>query len=141
MKHTVILLFASLAIWGYGCKNEEEKRLEELEKEVLSLHDALMVKTENLVKLRTELGKAQRNVGNPIQRTAMKGIVALINASESFMEDWMAFFAKNKPTAETEIKDAIAFYENQLKDLDRMQKEMEEAYAKGLEWIEKHGNK
>lgn len=118
-----------------SCKSQEEKRAEALKKEVHQLHDDLMLKSEDLAKLKRDLGKQLKHAKNPIQSGAMKGIILLINAAQSFMDDWMKMY--KEPDMEKDLDAAIKYYEKQLSELERMQSEMLEAEGKAKEWIEK----
>lgn len=138
MKHFSLFSFILFMSFGFfACKSQEKQRVDTAKKEVLALHDELMKKTEDLVKMRTELGKAQNKSNNPIHRAAMRSTITLINAAESFMEDWMDYYAKNEPKADAKAEDAIFFYEKQAKELNRMGAEMDEALEKGQAWLEK----
>ena len=136
-KISIYFLFTGLFLFTYSCKSAEEKKAEELKLKVEQIHDNLMMKTEDLIKLRTELAKSSNQSGNMIQRSKVKVTIGLINAAESFMEDWMKFYGDNKPTLEDSIDDSIGFYEKQIKELERMEKQMDEALEKGKEWVEK----
>ncbi|MGB0429544.1 MAG: hypothetical protein ACPGLV_03660 [Bacteroidia bacterium] len=137
LKYSFYLVLISISVLTFSCKSEQEKQAEELKKQVEDLHDDLMMKTEDLVKLRTKLGKELNQTNNLIKRGKIKVSITLINSTESFMEDWMSFYGKNKPKAEDSLDDSIKFYEKQLKELGRMEKEMNEALENGREFIKK----
>ncbi|MBI1184191.1 hypothetical protein GC194_07960 [bacterium] len=136
-KLSLLTIFSLLLIGTFSCKSAEEQRAAELKKEVLEMHDVLMKKTEDLVKMRTQLAKAQNQSKSMVQRTAIKSTIILINAAESFMEDWMQYYAQNEPKADAEIDAVVDFYEKQLKELNRMNIQMDDALEKGKEWLKK----
>ena len=137
LKATFLLTIFSISIFTFSCKSKEQQKADELKKEVELLHDELMKTTEDLIKLRTKLGKELNQANNPIKRGKIKVSISLINSAESFMEDWMKFDGDNKPKADDNLDDAVKFYEKQLKELARMEKEMSEALEKGKEQLEK----
>lgn len=136
-KFPFLAVLFSISILTFSCKSPEEKKAEELKLRVESLHDDLMKTTEDLIKLRTELAKTSNKSGNMIQRTKVKATISLINAAESFMEDWMSFYGENKPGVDDSIDDSLKFYEKQIKELERMSVQMNEALEQGKEWLEK----
>lgn len=136
-KFPFLAVLFSISILTFSCKSPEEKKAEELKLRVESLHDDLMKTTEDLIKLRTELAKTSNKSGNMIQRTKVKATISLINAAESFMEDWMSFYGENKPGVDDSIDDSVRFYEKQIKELERMSVQMNEALEQGKEWLEK----
>jgi len=103
--------------------------------EVDQLHDELMKKSEDLEKLRRKLAETTKEAKNPIQSKAMRGLILLIDAAQSFMTDWMKMY--NEPSTEEGFDKAIKYYEQQLGELKRMESQMLEVETKSKEWIEK----
>lgn len=132
-------LLLSVFLVNTSCKSPEQKKAEALKKQVHELHDELMLKSEDLAKLKKDLGKSLSKAKGPIQKGAIKGIILLINAAQSFMDDWMKMYSE--PDMEKDLDGAISYYEKQLSELQRMKDEMTKAEDKAKEWIEKFENK
>lgn len=128
----LLLLWVALAI--VGCKQPPKpSKAEELKLRVESLHDSLMIASEDLVKLRRSLAKTMNNTESQQERMKIRGHIALINAGESFMNDWMKMY-KAPEADETEEK-VIEYYNYQLKELERMKEQFGDAKEKAEEFI------
>lgn len=135
MKNFLLILLPLFVIGLNSCKSEDERKAEALEKEVLELHDTLMVKTEKISKLKRDLLERRGKTTSIVERKALNAAAQLLASGESFMYDWMDTFEK-KDVKKAPGK-AVKYYEEQLKTLERMDREMDKAIKKGMKWLEK----
>ena len=66
--YRVVLLSVLIGLFSVSCKSAEEKKAEHIKKEVLELHDELMIQTEKLGKLKKELHQKRANASNRAER-------------------------------------------------------------------------
>lgn len=131
----ILLLLVILGLTS--CESTEEKKLKELIQEVESLHDVLMIKSEDLVKLRRNLVKSTNGSANQEKRMEIREHVGLINAGESFMNDWMKMY--HTPDESEPIAEKIKYYDYQLKELQRMEKHFVDAEKRAKQYIKQYG--
>ncbi len=101
----------------FSCADAQEKTFETLNEEVMSLHDQIMPKTENLVSLQSKLdslGKGADSVHvNKLKR-------ALKQADDSMM-DWMHHYSLDS-LEKMSIKEKISYLTTQISELRRIEK-------------------
>ena len=135
-KAILYSFICSAILFVQSCGTGMSSQRGSLEKEVLAMHDELMIKTEDLIKLRKELAKARLKTKGKGKRDQAKDVIVLINAAESFMEDWMRFYGNNKPEEKDDDEKAITFYTEQVLELVRMQEQMQDAEKEAKELLE-----
>ena len=85
MARRLLLMIAILAFFGLGCKNNKAE-LAVIEKEVIAVHDSVMVITTSLYKYKKEL----RNILSVNQDTvAVFDLLSKLEAADEAMMEWM----------------------------------------------------
>ena len=135
--HVPLILLFTAFIGLTGCEPSDQKKLRELKHNVEALHDTLMKKNEELVKLRRKLAKSMNGSASQEERMKIREHVGLINAGESFMADWMKMY--KEPDENEPIADVIEYYSSQLKELERMDTQFEDAEKKAKAFINRYG--
>ena len=100
-----------------SCNQAEQKLNQELNDQVMQLHDQLMGKTEDVLKLKRRLdslstGKDSVNVNK---------IIASLNKSDESMMDWMHHFSIDS-LEKMDVTNKISYLKNQLEALKNLEK-------------------
>lgn len=116
MAQKFMTLLSIMLILG-SCNQAEQKLSQELNDQVMQLHDQLMGKTEDILKLKRRLdslstGQDSVNVN--------KIIVSLNNADASMM-DWMHHFSLDS-LEKMDVTNKISYLKNQLEALKNLEK-------------------
>ena len=111
------MTFLSIMLILGSCNQAEQKLSQELNDQVMQLHDQLMGKTEDILKLKRRLdslstGQDSVNVN--------KIIVSLNNADASMM-DWMHHFSLDS-LEKMDVSNKIGYLKNQLEALKNLEK-------------------
>jgi hypothetical protein len=111
------MTFLSIMLILGSCNQAEQKLSQELNDQVMQLHDQLMGKTEDILKLKKRLdslstGEDSVNVN--------KIIVSLNNADASMM-DWMHHFSLDS-LEKMDVTNKISYLKNQLEALKNLEK-------------------
>jgi len=111
------MTFLSIMLILGSCNQAEQKLSRELNDQVMQLHDQLMGKTEDILKLKRRLdslstGQDSVNVN--------KIIVSLNNADASMM-DWMHHFSLDS-LEKMDVTNKISYLKNQLEALKNLEK-------------------
>jgi hypothetical protein len=111
------MTFLSIMLILGSCNQAEQKLSQELNDQVMQLHDHLMGKTEDILKLKRRLdslstGQDSVNVN--------KIIVSLNNADASMM-DWMHHFSLDS-LEKMDVTNKISYLKNQLEALKNLEK-------------------
>jgi hypothetical protein len=111
------MTFLSIMLILGSCNQAEQKLSQELNDQVMQLHDQLMGKTEDILKLKRRLdslstGQDSVNVN--------KIIVSLNNADASMM-DWMHHFSLDS-LEKMDVTNKISYLKNQLEALKNLEK-------------------
>jgi len=111
------MTFLSIMLILGSCNQAEQKLSQELNDQVMQLHDHLMGKTEDILKLKRRLdslstGQDSVNVN--------KIIVSLNNADASMM-DWMHHFSLDS-LEKMDVSNKIGYLKNQLEALKNLEK-------------------
>lgn len=100
-----------------SCENAQEKAFETLNEEVMSLHDNIMPKTEDLVTLKSKLDSLSKG---PDSIHVKRIQIALAKADESMM-DWMHQYSLDS-LEKMSIEDKISYLRNQIGQLQSIEK-------------------
>jgi len=116
MAQKFMTLLSIMLILG-SCNQAEQKLSKQLNDQVMQLHDQLMGKTEDILKLKRRLdslstGEDSVNVN--------KIIVSLNNADASMM-DWMHHFSLDS-LEKMDVTNKISYLKNQLEALKNLEK-------------------
>lgn len=116
MMHKNLILLVLFLNFS-SCNQAEEKLSQELNNQVLELHDQLMGKTEDLVKLKSRLdsltlGKDSVNVHK---------IIESLNRADESMMDWMHHFSVDS-LRKMDVLNKISFLKKQLEELKNLEK-------------------
>lgn len=100
-----------------SCNQAEQKLSQELNDQVMQLHDQLMGKTEDVLKLKRRLdslstGKDSVNVNK---------IIASLNKADESMMDWMHHFSLDS-LEKMDVSNKIGYLKNQLEALKNLEK-------------------
>ena len=124
MKNTFLLLAITFLL--FGCNNDKEKVIE-METEVLTLHDEVMPKLEEIMTLKSKLAKKIIGMdslqnegisGNNLAENRMKAVDLNLRLTESdkLMMDWM--HAYNGDSAKKlKPKQSLLYFENEKKKM------------------------
>lgn len=121
-----IILTLAVAILLFGCNKDKEK-IAELETEVLTLHDEVMPKLEEIMTLKSKLSKKIISMdslqnegisGNNLAENRMKAVDLnqRLNESDKLMMDWM--HAYNGDSAKKlKPQQSLLYFENEKKKM------------------------
>ncbi|MNK28440.1 hypothetical protein D3C87_468140 [compost metagenome] len=118
----------ALAIFFAACKTEPNA--EAVRKEVLNIHDKLMIDGEKVVKNKMKLDtvllsdQLKKSSDSATSKQQVRDIIARLNAADEKMMDWMHFF-KDDFKGKTEQED-LDYYKSQMIKI----REVEDGYIK-----------
>jgi len=114
---TKLLPFLLVLVFFSSCNQAEEKLSQELNDQVMQLHDELMGKTEDVLKLKSRLDSLSNGKDSV---DVHKMIVSLTKADESMM-DWMHHFSVDS-LGKMDVSDKISYLKKQLEALKNLEK-------------------
>ncbi|QPH39990.1 hypothetical protein [Pedobacter endophyticus] len=112
MKNTTTLAFCLFALLFSACKTEPDSKA--VKKEVLNIHDKLMVDGEKVVKNRMRLDSILKSgkVSSIADSSELVTLIEKLNIADEGMMDWMHFFNddfKGKTEQET-----LEYYKSEM---------------------------
>ncbi|KIA96440.1 hypothetical protein OC25_01390 [Pedobacter kyungheensis] len=128
MKRQITTAIGVLAILFSSCKTEPNA--EAVRKEVLNIHDKLMVDGEKVVKNKMKLDtlllsdKLKKSPDSTAAKQQVSDVIARLNAADEKMMDWMHFF-KDDFKGKTEQED-LDYYKSQMIKI----RDVEDGYIK-----------
>lgn len=106
----VLFIFSS-------CNKAEEKLSQELNDQVMQLHDQLMGKTEDVLKLKSRLD----SLSNGKDSVNVHKIIASLNKADDSMMDWMHQFSVDS-LGKMDAVNKISYLKKQLEALKNLEK-------------------
>lgn len=106
----VLFIFSS-------CNEAEEKLSQELNDQVMQLHDQLMGKTEDVLKLKSRLD----SLSNGKDSVNVHKIIASLNKADESMMDWMHQFSVDS-LGKMDAVNKISYLKKQLEALKNLEK-------------------
>ena len=100
-----------------SCNQAEEKLSQELNDQVMQLHDQLMGKTEDVLKLKSRLD----SLTNGKDSVNVHKIIASLNKADESMMDWMHNFSVDS-LGKMDALTKISYLEKQLEALKNLEK-------------------
>lgn len=128
MKRQITTAIGVLAILFSACKTEPNA--EAVRKEVLNIHDKLMIDGEKVVKNKMKLdtlllsGQLKKSPDSAAAKQQVSDVIARLNAADEKMMDWMHFF-KDDFKGKTEQED-LDYYKSQMIKI----RDVEDGYIK-----------
>jgi len=128
MKQQITFVIGVLAILFSSCKTQPNA--EAVRKEVLNIHDKLMIDGEKVVKNKMKLDTLllsdhlKKSPDSAASKQQVNDIIARLNAADEKMMDWMHFF-KDDFKGKTEQED-LDYYKSQMIKI----REVEDGYIK-----------
>ncbi|SDC12558.1 hypothetical protein [Pedobacter soli] len=128
MKRQITTAIGVLAILFSSCKTEPNA--EAVRKEVLNIHDKLMIDGEKVVKNKMKLdtlllsGQLKKSPDSAAAKQQVSDVIARLNAADEKMMDWMHFF-KDDFKGKTEQED-LDYYKSQMIKI----RDVEDGYIK-----------
>ena len=106
----VLFIFSS-------CNEAEEKLSQELNDQVMQLHDQLMGKTEDVLKLKSRLD----SLSNGKDSVNVHKIIASLNKADESIMDWMHHFSLDS-LEKMDVSNKIGYLKKQLEALKNLEK-------------------
>ena len=100
-----------------SCNEAEEKLSQELNDQVMQLHDQLMGKTEDVLKLKSRLD----SLSNGKDSVNVHKIIASLNKADESMMDWMHQFSVDS-LGKMDAVNKISYLKKQLEALKNLEK-------------------
>jgi len=100
-----------------SCNQAEEKLSQELNDQVMQLHDQLMGKTEDVLKLKSRLD----SLTNGKDSVNVHKIIASLNKADESMMDWMHHFSVDS-LGKMDAANKISYLKKQLEALKNLEK-------------------
>lgn len=112
-------IFLSLVLISFlsSCDNAQEKAYEKLNEEVMSLHDKIMPKTEDLVSLKNKLDSLSKGSDS----THVKKLQSALSKADESMMDWMHHYSLDS-LEKMSIQDKISYLTSQINQLNAIEK-------------------
>ncbi|WP_231459429.1 MULTISPECIES: hypothetical protein [unclassified Pedobacter] len=112
MKNKITLIFSTLILIFSACKTEADSKA--IRKEVLNIHDKLMVDGEKVIKNRMKLDTllVKLEAKSSADTIKMSNLITKLNKADENMMDWMHFF-KDDFKGKNEQED-LAYYQSQM---------------------------
>lgn len=116
MNRLNIALFSLVAVLLFSCKAEPDSKA--IRKEVLNIHDKLMIDGEKVMKNKMKLdqilisGQVKLAQDSILQRHKINDLITRLNAADEKMMDWMHFF-KDDFKGKTE-QDDLDYYKAEM---------------------------
>ncbi len=121
----------------FGCQSSEEKQLEELQQQVIAIHDEIMPQMSTMIDLKEELTLKNQQLQQSGSEDAQDQVIVnemiitnLDQAHESMMA-WMRQFKKVESGADTESN--RKYLHDQLEKIESVQEQMDHAMASARE--------
>jgi hypothetical protein len=114
-QKSISLLF--LLFLFCSCTQAEEKLSQELNVQVMQLHDQLMGKTEDVLKLKSRLD----SLSNGKDSVNVHKIIASLNKADESMMDWMHHFSVDS-LEKMDAVNKISYLKKQLEALKNLEK-------------------
>ena len=115
--NTKLLSFLFVAFIFNSCNQAEEKLSQELNDQVMQLHDQLMGKTEDVLKLKSRLD----SLTNGKDSVNVHKIIASLNKADESMMDWMHHFSVDS-LEKMDALTKISYLKKQLEALKNLEK-------------------
>ena len=115
--NTKLLSFLFVVFIFSSCNQAEEKLSQELNDQVMQLHDQLMGKTEDVLKLKSRLD----SLTNGKDSVNVHKIIASLNKADESMMDWMHHFSIDS-LEKMDVTNKISYLKNQLEALKNLEK-------------------
>jgi hypothetical protein len=128
MKQQITFVIGAMIIFFAACKTEPNAAA--VRKEVLNIHDKLMIDGEKVVKNKMKLDtlllsdQLKKSSDSTSSKQQVRDIIARLNAADEKMMDWMHFF-KDDFKGKTEQED-LDYYKSQMIKI----REVEDGYIK-----------
>lgn len=128
MKQQITIAIGVLAILLSACKTEPNA--EAVRKEVLNIHDKLMIDGEQVVKNKMKLdtllhsGQLKKSPDSTASKQQVSDLIARLNAADERMMDWMHFF--NDDFKSKTEQEELDYYKSQMIKI----REVEDGYIK-----------
>lgn len=106
-----------LAATSFSCENAQEKVFDKLNEEVMSLHDQIMPKTEDLVTLKSQLDSLSKGPDS----THVKQLQSALSKADNSMMDWMHHYSLDS-LEKMSLKDKIDYLTLQINQLHAIDK-------------------
>lgn len=114
---TKLLSFLFIVFIFSSCNKAEEKLSQELNDQVMQLHDQLMGKTEDVLKLKSRLD----SLTNGKDSVNVHKIIASLNKADESMMDWMHHFSVDS-LGKMDVSTKISYLKKQLEALKNLEK-------------------
>lgn len=114
---TKLLSFLFIVFIFSSCNKAEEKLSQELNDQVMQLHDQLMGKTEDVLKLKSRLD----SLTNGKDSVNVHKIIASLNKADESMMDWMHHFSVDS-LGKMDASTKISYLKKQLEALKNLEK-------------------
>jgi len=115
--NTKLLSFLIVVFIFSSCNQAEEKLSQELNDQVMQLHDQLMGKTEDVLKLKSRLD----SLTNGKDSVNVHKIIASLNKADESMMDWMHHFSVDS-LGKMDAANKISYLKKQLEALKNLEK-------------------
>ena len=115
--NTKLLSFLFVVFIFSSCNQAEEKLSQELNEQVMQLHDQLMGKTEDVLKLKSRLD----SLTNGKDSVNVHKIIASLNKADESMMDWMHHFSVDS-LGKMDAANKISYLKKQLEALKNLEK-------------------
>lgn len=116
MAQKLLSFLFSLLIFS-SCNQAEEKLSQELNDQVMQLHDHLMGKTEDVLKLKSKLA----SLSNEKDSINIHKIINSLNKADESMMDWMHQFSLDS-LGKMDALNKISYLKKQLEALKNLEK-------------------
>jgi len=111
------MTFLSIMLILGSCNQAEQKLSQELNDQVMQLHDQLMGKTEDILKLKKRLD----SLSNGEDSVNVNKIIVSLNNADASMMDWMHHFSLDS-LEKMDVTNKISYLKNQLEALKNLEK-------------------
>ena len=111
------MTFLSIMLILGSCNQAEQKLSQELNDQVMQLHDQLMGKTEDILKLKKRLD----SLSNGEDSVNVNKIIVSLNKADESMMDWMHHFSLDS-LEKMDVTNKISYLKNQLEALKNLEK-------------------
>ena len=106
-----------LSLLVFGCSQAEEKLSQELQDNVLGLHDDLMGKTEQIVSLKSKLD----SMSTEADSVQVKQLISALERADNSMMNWMHQFSIDS-LDKMEVNTKLIYLKKQYEQLTDLQK-------------------
>ena len=136
MKNVIFILTVVCSTVLFSCGNSEKKKIENLKKEVMAVHDSIMPQMGTIIELKSKLKEKLEDTSVVSEKTrdSLKAAVKRLEKADKAMKDWMHNY--NPPKLDSmELKNAENYLKEQKDEIIEVRKKFKSSIKRAKELL------